>query len=254
MTLHAIIGTDDRQQVATAVCEHSLVRRSSQPVVVTPLKLRSLQHAGLYSRESKIMGDGQYVDVKDGKPFSTQFSFSRFLVPEIARNNNLKGWVLFCDNDFLWLDNVTNLFALADPQFAVQVVKHDWQGKDGTKMDNMRQEGYFRKLWSSLILWNMNHPSNVGLTPHEVNNASGAWLHGFGWLHDYEIGALPPQWNWIPGVSKDDGTKPSAVHFSLGMPYLDDHKDDPYAEEWNLEYSHMTTIRNPKPADWVEIM
>ena len=193
------------------------------------------------------------MDVKDGKPFSTEFSYSRFLVPEIARSNNLSGWVLWCDNDFLFLDDVANLFALADPQYAVMVVKHDWQGKDGMKMDGMAQQGYYRKLWSSLILWNMDHPSNVELTPHEVNNASGAWLHGFSWLNDHEIGALPPQWNWIPGVSKDTGTKPAAVHFSLGMPYLDDHKDDPYAAEWNLEYSHMTTMKNPKPADWVSI-
>lgn len=230
-----------------------MVRRSSQPVVVTPLKIRSLQHAKMYWRESRILGDGQYVDVRDGKPYSTQFSFSRFLTPHIARNNLLKGWVLFSDNDFLWLDDVAKLFALADPQYAVLCVQHDYQGKDGMKMDGMIQQGYYRKLWSSLMLLNVWHPSNDCLTPQLVNEASGAYLHGFQWLNDTEIGKLPSEWNWIPGISKDSGTKPSAVHFSLGMPYLDDHKNDPYSVEWNNEYEHLNTVKNPKPADWVSI-
>lgn len=256
MTLHIFSGADDRQQAATAVCEHSVVRRSSQPVVVTQLRERALRHAGLYKREYKILSNGQYMDLKDGKPFSTQFSYTRFLVPEIARKNNIKGWVLFCDNDFLFFSDVAKLFALADQKYAVMCVKHDWQGKEGVKMDGMRQEAYFRKLWSSLVLWNMDHIGNDTITDFEVNNATGAYLHGFQWLNDHDIGALPPSWNFIPGFSKvNDRTPypPNAVHFSYGMPYLEDHKNDDFAEEWRMEYEHMNTVKNPKPADWIEI-
>lgn len=252
MTLHVFSGHDDRQAAAGAVCEHSLVRRSSQPVVVTQLRERPLRHSGLYSREYTIKSNGQYVDSKDGKGFSTQFSYTRFLVPTIARKNNLHGWALFCDNDFLWLSDVAKLFALADPKYAVMCVKHDWQGKEGVKMDGMLQQAYYRKLWSSLVLWNVDHIANDDISEFEVNNATGSYLHGFKWLNDHLIGGLPPSWNHIPGFSAPD-TKPDAMHFSYGGPWLDDHKNDDFAKEWLLEYNHMETVRNPKPAEWVEL-
>jgi len=251
MTFHCMVGFDDRQQAAYSVCEHSLVRRSSQPVVVTPLRERALRHAGWYNRAYTITGDGQYIDNIDKKPFSTQFSFLRFLAPAIAKHNHLDGWILFCDNDFLWLNDVAKLFELADPQYAVMCVKHEWHGQEGLKMDRMIQQAYYRKLWSSLVLWNMDHPANDDITSFEVNNATGSWLHGFQWLNDHQIGALPPSWNYIPGFSK--GHNADAVHYSYGMPYLDDHKNDEYAVEWQREYDHMATLKTPKPADWITL-
>ena len=47
---------------------------------------------------------------------STEFTFTRFLVPHLM---NFKGWALFIDCDIIFLEDVTNLFALADEKYAI---------------------------------------------------------------------------------------------------------------------------------------
>jgi len=37
---------------------------------------------------------------------STEFTYSRFLTPALA---GYRGWALFCDCDFLWLDDIAGL-------------------------------------------------------------------------------------------------------------------------------------------------
>jgi hypothetical protein len=132
---------------------------------IEPLDERRLRHAGLYRREWTYE-DGQYYDTRDRKPFSTEFSFTRFLVPSLCQ---WRGVALFCDCDFLWRTDVAELFALHDPSFAVQVVKHDHNPSETVKMEGQAQTRYLRKNWSSLMLWNCDHPSNLMLTPHKVN-------------------------------------------------------------------------------------
>ena len=104
--VHVAIGWDSREIDAYQVCEHSLVRRSSIPVAVTPLMHNNLRYFNLFDREWRIDKNGQHWDVLDNAPFSTEFSHTRFLVPELARRNKVKGWVIFCDCDFLWLDDI----------------------------------------------------------------------------------------------------------------------------------------------------
>ena len=53
---------------------------------------------------------------------STDFAFSRFLVPLLS---GFEGWALFMDCDMLMLDDVARLWALRDERYAVQVVKHE---------------------------------------------------------------------------------------------------------------------------------
>ena len=53
---------------------------------------------------------------------STDFSFSRFLVPYLC---GYEGWSLFMDCDMLMLDDIAELWALRDERYAVQVVKHE---------------------------------------------------------------------------------------------------------------------------------
>ena len=249
------VGTDDRQEAAFAVCKHSMVRRSSDPVIVTALRERSLRHAGLYKREYEVRANGQYVDKIDGKPFSTQFSFTRFLVPEIARQNKLTGWVGFCDNDFLWLDDVSKLFnLLKGREEALACVNFNLKFSEGQKMDGMQQTNYNRKLWSSLMFFNMDHPCNESLTPDIVNIASGAELHGFSWLSDRMICHMPPWWNHLVGISpKINYHTPSAVHYTKGGPWLDEYRDCEYGNEWHKEYAHMAAQINPRPSEWISI-
>ncbi len=153
-----------------------------------------------------------------------------------------RGTALFVDCDFLFLDDVVKLFALADPRYAVQVVKHAMPEVAGVKMDGQAQQSYYRKCWSSLMLWNAGHPSNQRLTPSVVSNMSGQWLHGFSWLDDHEIGEIPADWNWLAGIDAPLDRDPRAVHFTSGSPDMPGHENDPYAFMWREELARAKAL------------
>lgn len=239
MSYNVFVGYDNRQITAYNVCEHSLVRRASEPVEVVPLLQASLRYSGLYSRPYKVDAAGQFWDEMTNTAFSTEFSFTRFLTGEIAKKNDINGWVLFCDNDFLFREDVIKLFSLAQEKYAVMCVKHQWSGLEGKKMDGKLQEFYPRKLWSSLFLWNVRHPGNARLMVEDVNTRTGKWLHAFSWLKESEVGELPHSWNYIPGFSLEQDGLANAVHFSYGMPDLPMYANCEYAQEWRKELAHL---------------
>lgn len=243
------IGHDFREQEAYDVCAHSLRRVASGPLNIVRLQERDLRAAGIYDRPYRVDEKGQFHDERDGRPFSVAFSFARFLTPLVARANGCpRGWALFCDCDFLFLRDPAELFALADPAKAVMVVQHNHRPPDGAKMDGVQQLAYRRKNWSSLILWNLDHPANDALTPRMVNTMPGRWLHGFEWLPDDLIGALPERWNWLAGHSPtthqpycgnlDRGASlrhcepVAAIHYTDGGPWFDHLCDCPMAWFW----------------------
>lgn len=248
--LHIFVGYDLREHLAWLVCESSLYlpehfRRTGvndRTVTVTPLTHRRLRREGLFAREWKIDHDGQTWDLGDGRPFSTEFSHSRFLTPLLAARRAAKtqvegdyGWAMFVDCDFMFRHRVTDLLTGLDPTKAVYVVKHDFDRvAEGVKMDGMTQQRYHRKLWSSLILWNLDHPKVKEIDwQAETNIRSGRDLHGFCWFEDHEIGELPETWNWIPGHS-ESVADPAAVHWSLGGPWMkgfDTHQG--FDREWS---------------------
>lgn len=238
MKLPVFIGWDKREEAAGEVCWKSLERRSTMRLHVTPMLEEGLRADGMYDRPFRLEGS-QRIDLRDGRPFSTDFAFTRFLVPRLM---GFRGVALFCDCDFLFLSDVADLFELFDPQYAVQVVKHAPNaapGQNGTKMDGMQDIMYGRKNWSSLVLWNCGHPDNAALDHAVVNHSTGQWLHAFSWLSDDQIGALPLSWNWLAGVSDDlpGYRKPDAVHFTLGGPWFPGYEKMPYAEDWLREKS-----------------
>lgn len=230
MTLATFIGWDPREAIAADVCRHSLLTRSSIPLYVRMLKQDGLRAAGLYSRAWEWR-EGQRVDMRDERPFSTEFSFSRFLVPALM---GYEGWALFCDCDFLFMADVAELLPLMDDSKAALVCKQVHAPVESTKMDGCAQQVYPRKNWSSFMLLNCGHPDNRRLTPRVVNEQPGSWLHGFNWLESGDIGEIPPQWNWIEGVTEGE---PKAVHFSSGGPWFADHTSVAFAREWRDEYS-----------------
>lgn len=237
--LQIFIGYDYRQDVAAQVCAFSLKRHASQPVNITFLNHRGLRAAGIFTRPWLIEEDGQFKDLRDGKPFSTEFSHTRFLVQALAPED--AGHVLFVDCDFLFQGDVADLFALADQKKAIQCVQVNWQPPtpDGKKMDGMLQTQYKRKLWSSIMLWNTKHPSNKQCNPFFVNYAPGNVLHAFGWLKDTEVGALPETWNWMEGIT-DKVKNPKAIHYTHGGPWLGgDFLTRPFAKEWLDEFEEM---------------
>ena len=226
--LPVYIGWDSREDDAWQVARSSLLKHASCAVHIQPLMERELRFAGLYRRHWEAK-DGHKHDRLDGKPFSTEFSFTRFLVPALCQ---WRGWALFADCDFLFRADVARLLECADDRYAVMVCKQRYEPKSDVKMDGQSQQRYFRKNWSSFLLFNCAHPSNLMLSVDAVNREHGSWLHGFGWLPDGQIGSLPPAWNWIEGTSEGE---PLAVHYTQGGPWFRNYRHVKYADEWLAE-------------------
>ena len=239
---------DKREEEAWNICRSSMARRSSHPLHVVKLTEEALRVNNWYDRPFKTV-KGQRIDTRDGKPFSTDFSFTRFFVPALQL---YQGWALSCDCDFLWTADIAGIFELADMRCAVQVVKHDYAVTDKTKMNGQIQSKYFRKNWSSLILWNCAHPANRGITPDKINKNTGQWLHAFSWLKDEEIGSLPETWNWLSGVSKPLHASdiPCGIHFTLGTPNMDGHEEAPYSDLWLRERDSRRKLNGPTLTEW----
>ena len=147
---------------------------------------------------------------------------------------NFKGWALFIDCDIVFLEDVNNLFSLADDRYAVMCVKHEFNPKPGLKMDGQVQTVYPRKNWSSVVLWNCAHPSNEKVTVDSVNNPNfdGAYFHRFSWLKDEEIGELPCDWNWLVGWYKKDDGVPRAIHYTEGGPWFKNYRNCEFNKDW----------------------
>lgn len=211
------IGWDSREDIAYQVCRESLIRNSSVYLNIHPIKQTDMRDKNLYWKEHDPLS-------------STEFSFTRFLVPCLSE---YKGWSVFMDCDFLWRGDVAGLMDYADPRYAALVVKHDYKPTETTKMDGATQTQYPRKNWSSLVLWNCSHPQTKRLTAEVVNRSTGLYLHRFGFLDDDVIGELPIAYNYLEGWhTKADCPNPVAVHFTRGGPWFKDWGHVEYAEEW----------------------
>jgi len=241
--LSVFIGYDQRQDAAYRVCRNSILRRCSRDVHIVKLAQEPLRAAGLYSREWRDV-NGQWIDCTDGKPFSTEFTFTRFLVPLLALR---QGWALFCDCDFLFTADLACLFDLADDRYAVMVVKHEHKPREKTKMTGAAQTSYRRKNWSSLVLWNCEHAGNRAVTTWGVNHLAGHFLHAFSWLGEAEIGALPATWNHLSGVGPawKDEDPPCGIHYTLGTADMPGHEAAPFADLWLAERDSRRGLNGP---------
>jgi len=240
------IGWDSREAVASDVLAHSIRRKTRTPLSIKYLKHRDLRRSKHFNRPWMIDGDnGEFIDSRDGKPFSTEFSHTRFLVPAL---NNYQGWALFIDSDMIFLSDIKKLFSYADDKYAVMCVKHKHQPPaNSIKMDHRLQLQYYRKNWSSFVLWNCGHPKNKFMTLEMVNHQPGGWMHAFEWLKDEEIGALPFSYNYISGVSPPMEVKeakgkerdlPDVIHYTEGGPWFSNCKHVAFSDLWDLEYNN----------------
>jgi hypothetical protein len=218
--LRIFIGWDSREPIAAAVLAHSILTRASAPVAITPLTLQSVQRA--YTRERMPTE-------------STEFSFTRFLVPYLSR---FEGVSIFMDCDMLVRADVWDLMPYVEqqPEKAVLVCQHDYMPKTATKMDGQVQTVYPRKNWSSLMVF--NNAKCRRLTRQFVNAATGAQLHQFGWVPDEAIGSLPLTWNHLVG---EYAPNPHAenLHFTLGGPWMKGHEACDHADLWLAERDAM---------------
>ncbi len=220
--MKVFLGYDPRESVSYHVASHSILRRSSIPVQITPLALTNL--GGDFKRERTPLQ-------------STDFSFTRFLVPHLC---GYKGWAVFMDSDVLMRTDIAELGRLCNlTNFykAVFVVKHDYTPKDESKFLGERQSKYEKKNWSSVMLFN-NYRCRK-LTPEYVNQATGLNLHQFDWTIEDQIGELEKDWNHLVG---EQPPNPSAklVHFTRGGPWFPEYRKCEFSGEWYEEFKNMS--------------
>ena len=97
------VGYDSKEDIAYRVCKQSILNTSSKEIKVQSLKIQELIAKKYYTRSVDPLA-------------STEFTYSRFLVPKLM---NYKGWAVFCDCDFLFFEDVANLFKDLDDSKAI---------------------------------------------------------------------------------------------------------------------------------------
>ena len=213
------IGHDANEPVALWVLAHSIMRRASVPAEIIPLVLRQLP-----------------LDRPRDPMQSTEFAFSRFLVPWLC---GFDGEAAFLDCDMLCRADIGELFHGARKDRAVSVVQHDYTPHAEPKFLGHVQTRYPRKNWSSVMVFQNSRCSR--LTPAYVNTAPGLDLHQFKWLSDEEIGMLDPAWNHLVGEYPPN---PAAklVHFTRGTPCFAKFARCEWADEWYAERARMLDL------------
>jgi lipopolysaccharide biosynthesis glycosyltransferase len=208
------IGYDPREAIAFHTCVNSIVRHASQPVSIMPLALNNFQ---------------DYTETHtDG---SNQFIYSRFLVPHLM---DYQGQAIFMDGDMIVRGDIAELWAMRDLGKDVQVVKHDYKTRMPVKYLGSKNEDYPRKNWSSVMIFNCQNFPTRKLTPEYIQKSTGAHLHRFEWTTDDRVGALPPEWNWLPdeyGANSDA----KLLHYTLGTPCFHEFATTTMADEWHRE-------------------
>ncbi len=215
---HIFVGWDPGENMAHVIACASIRMNAVRYPQIRRLALAELQAKLMYTRAVERQAGALYDPISQA-PMSTEHAIARFFVPWYQQ---YKGWALFVDGDIICRRDIGELFALADPRYAVMVVKHA-PGEGGAsvaeKKGGMIQQPYPRKNWSSVMLFNCAHMGNRSLNAHALNTLPGRDLHRFCWLADEEIGELPAEWNYLVNVSQPQ-VDPAIAHFTLGTPNI----------------------------------
>ena len=208
------IGMDENQRFCYDTCRLSIEDHSN--IETNPIDLSSLSNRGMYWREQ-------------GEE-STSFAFTRFLAPYLK---GFYGLAIFCDSDFIWNCDPKDLLQHVDTSKAVSVVKHNIQPSQlkPFKMDGKKQSWYPKKNWSSLMVFNCDHPFTKRLTPLTVSESPAGYLHEFKWCDDQNIGSLPHTYNYLVGYY-NDLENPMAVHYTDGGPWHSGYVNCEFADRW----------------------
>ena len=220
--IRVFIGYDNNEKVAFSTLSHSLLKHATQPIAITPIRLENIKD--IFVRERlKIQ--------------STEFAFSRFLVPYLC---NYSGHAIFMDCDMLSRSDISALWRQRTTKYAVQCVQHDYTPTSTVKFLNQPQTPYPKKNWSSMMLF--NNAKCTALTPDYVNSATGLELHQYKWLENEElIGKINEEWNWLVG-EYEHNPNAKLVHYTEGGPYFKNYKNCDYSEEWFDTFKETTKI------------
>lgn len=225
--LRIFIGWDDRERIAFHVLAHSIQRRASIPISITPLNRATLTAV---------------FDRPRGSFDSTDFSISRFIVPYLC---DFDGWSVFMDCDMLCLADVAELARYATLMdkygVAVRCVQHDYTPRSEEKFLHQRQTEYTKKNWSSVML--LNNALCRTLTPEYVNKAPGLALHQFHWIDEHKVRGMPKEWNVLVGEDNQAPVKQAKLlHFTNGGPWFKEYEDVDGATLWRDEKQHMLGV------------
>lgn len=124
--IRIFIGYDPYEAGTLYPLIHSIHRKSSIPVSITPVSLSSLK--GIFTRDRHPLQ-------------SNDFAFTRFLVPWMC---DYEGYAIFMDCDMIVKDDIAKLWAHRDHK-AVKVVKHNYIPPEDTKYLGNKQTKYARK-------------------------------------------------------------------------------------------------------------
>lgn len=222
--VRVFIGYDSREPIAYHVLAHSILSRATCPVAITPLTRLSL--GNVYTRPPQPNE-------------STEFSFTRFLVPWLS---DYRGLSVFMDCDMLCRMDVASIYEIVkgNPGKLVFACQHFYTPKTESKFLGQTQTAYPRKNWSSFMIF--QNELCLSLTPEYVNTASAKDLHQFGWAPDGTIGALPLDLNWLVG---EYPPRPEAriLHYTLGGPWFHGYEDCDHADLWRAEQGRMLAAR-----------
>lgn len=220
------IGFDEHEEAAAEVARKSLCDVTGDEVEPEFLCRAKLEAHGLLRRLSDDRG-GQTYDLVSNAPQSTEFAASRFLTPLLCQ----QGYALFVDCDVVFLRDPRTMMFEVTSQHAVSVVQHGNVTSTQWKMQGQRQVDYTRKNWSSVALYNCDHPANRRLSLRDVNERPGRDLHRFYWLADNEIGSLDPRWNVLIGI-QEIPHNPGILHYTLGGPFTSGWAGGPHDDLW----------------------
>jgi len=216
--INIFVGFDQKESITYHAFVQSLIDSSSIPLSITPLAENNLN---IYNEKHL-----------DG---TNKFTYSRFLVPYLM---NFKGWAIYFDGDMVCLSDVKDLIRNFDTNKAVSVIKHDYKTKNSVKYFGQKNEDYPRKNWSSVIIWNCEHPKNKILTPDFIESMDGAFLHRFKWLDNVEIGELDKKWNWL-AVEYPEIKDANLIHYTLGTPCFEEYKNTSMANYWKKAFNRL---------------
>ncbi len=201
--LPIFIGFDERQPLSYTVLQHSVLWRSSKPVTISPLVLRTLPitRRGL-----------------------TPFTFSRFLVPWLC---DYKGWALFLDLDMLVQGDIAELFSYTDDSKAVVVCKEQQRFEWASAMlFNCGHEA------NKILTPEYIEDPNRCVRPH-----------GIDWVTDESlIGSFPSEWNHCVGYEKPRPDAKIA-HYTQGIPYFPEVRGCEYTDEWMSDLRTATSTQ-----------
>ena len=226
--IRVFIGYDQMESVAFHVLAQSIIRQSSEPVSITPIGNQVLPTDMWFRPRGE----------KDG----TEFSNARWLVPMLC---GYEGWAIFMDCDMLCQADIAELYdhRHGNQDKAVIVRDQVQEVTEGKKFLGIEQTRYDRKNWSSLMLFNCEHPRYQQSWVEYANTAPGLDLHQFAWCLDHEIGFFNGDWNHLlrPGAAPSLSPLP---HFTLGGPW---HGWTNYYEayDWASELEGLLGHGNP---------